>query len=236
MCVRYVLHKTDAALAAIAQALSRSLARPDWVQPRFNVALTQVVPVVAWGPAAAAGEVRGMMWGYVPFYEQGKPRMRLLPNAQAETAAASAAFRQAAAHRRCLVPANGFYEWQTVGREKRPHVFMLRDEESFAFAGLWEPGADRQPETFAILTTEPNEIVRPIHHRMPVILTGAAMGRWLGDQPLPEPEYAALIRPLDAARMTVRPVSRFVSNSRNEGPQCLAPPEPAADTPELPLG
>ena len=234
MCVRYVLHKTDAALAAIAQALSRSLAKPDWVQPRFNVALTNVMPVVAAG--GAGPELRGMMWGYVPFYERGKPRMRLLPNAKAETAPESPAFRQAAARRRCLVPANGFYEWRTVGREKEPHVFMLQDEEPFAFAGLWEPGADRQPETFAILTTEPNEIVRPIHHRMPVILTAATMGRWLGDQPLPAPEYAALIRPLDAARMTVRPVNRFVSNSRHEGPQCLAPPEAAGETPELPLG
>ena len=234
MCVRYVLHKTDAALAAIAQALSRSLAKPDWVQPRFNVALTNVMPVVAAG--GAGPELRGMMWGYVPFYEQGKPRMRLLPNAKAEMAPESPAFRQAAARRRCLVPANGFYEWRTVGREKEPHVFMLQGEEPFAFAGLWEPGAEQQPETFAILTTEPNELVRPIHNRMPVILTLATMARWLGDQPLPAPEYAALIRPLDAARMTGRPVNRFVSNSRHEGPQCLAPPDLAADTPELPLG
>jgi len=234
MCVRYVLHKTDAALAAIAQALSRPLARPDWVQPRFNVALTSVMPVVAAG--GGGPELRGMMWGYVPFYERGKPRRRLLPNAKAETAPASPAFRQAAAHRRCLVPANGFYEWRTVGREKEPHVFMLQGEEPFAFAGIWEPGAEQQPETFAILTTEPNEVVRPIHNRMPVILTAATMGQWLGDQPLPAPEYDALIRPLDAARMTVRPVNRFVSNSRHEGPQCLAPPDPAAETPELPLG
>ncbi|HTT56168.1 MAG TPA: SOS response-associated peptidase [Opitutaceae bacterium] len=234
MCVRYVLHKTDAALAAIAQALSRSLAKPDWVQPRFNVALTNVMPVVAAG--GAGPELRGMMWGYVPFYERGKPRMRLLPNAKAEMAPESPAFRQAAARRRCLVPANGFYEWRTVGREKEPHVFMLQGEEPFAFAGLWEPGAEQQPETFAILTTEPNELVRPIHNRMPVILTLATMARWLGDQPLPAPEYAALIRPLDAARMTGRPVNRFVSNSRHEGPQCLAPPDLAADTPELPLG
>ena len=231
MCVRYTLHKTDAALAAISQALARTLAAPDWVQPRYNVALTQVMPVVAAG--GAGPDVRGMMWGYVPFYEKGKDRRRMLPNAKAETAAVSPAFRSAAARRRCLVPANGFYEWKTVGRLKLPHVFMLQGEEPFAFAGLWEAGADRQPETFAILTTEPNELVRPIHDRMPVILTAATMARWLGDQPLPAPEYEALIRPLAAARMTVRPVHRFVSNSRNEGPQCLAPPDAAP--PELPL-
>lgn len=232
MCVRYTLHKTDAALAAIAQALACRLALPDWVQPRYNVALTHVMPVVAVG--GAGPEVRGMMWGYVPFYERGHARMRLLPNAKAETAAASAAFRQATARRRCLVPANGFYEWKTAGRLKLPHVFMLQGEEPFAFAGIWEAAADPLPETFAILTTEPNELVRPIHNRMPVILTAGMMSRWIGDQPLAEPEYGALIRPLAAERMTVRPVNRFVSNSRNEGARCLAPPDEAP--PELPLG
>jgi putative SOS response-associated peptidase YedK len=233
MCVRYTLHKTDAALAAIAQALARNLALPAWVQPRYNVALTHVMPVVALG--GEGPEVRGMMWGYVPFYERGKTQLRMLPNAKAETATTSAAFRQAAARRRCLVPANGFYEWKAGGRVKRPHVFMLQNEEPFAFAGIWETAeGDKLPETFAILTTEPNELVSPIHNRMPVILTVEVMGRWLGDQPLPEEEFRALTQPLGEGRMTVRPVNRFVSNSRNEGPQCLAPPE--EEPPELPLG
>ena len=233
MCVRYVLHQTDAALAAIAQALSRRLAPPEWARPRYNVALTHVMPVVALG--AEGPEVRGMMWGYVPFYERGKPKMRLLPNAKAETATTLAAFKQAAARRRCLVPANGFYEWKAAGKLRLPHVFMLRDEEPFAFAGFWETAdADRVPETFAVVTTEPNELVRPIHNRMPVILTAGTMSRWIGDQPLPEEEFRKLTRPLAADRMTVRPVSRFVSNSRNEGPPCLAPPD--EPPPELPLG
>ena len=231
MCVRYVLHKTDAALAVIAQALARKLAPPAWAKPRYNVALTHVMPVVALGTDGP--EVRGMMWGYVPFYEREKTQMRMLPNAKAETATTSPAFRQAAAKRRCLVPANGFYEWQTVGKLKLPHVFMLQGEEPFAFAGIWEAAADKLPETFAILTTEPNELVNPIHNRMPVILTAETMPRWIGDQTLPEEEYRALIKPLAAERMTVRPVNRFVSNSRNEGPQCLAPPDEAP--PELPL-
>ena len=233
MCVRYVLHQTDAALAAIAQALSRQLAPPEWAKPRYNVALTQVMPVVAQG--AAGPEVRGMMWGYVPFYERGKPKMRMLPNAKAETAAASAAFRQAAAHRRCLVPANGFYEWRAAGGRKDPQLFMLRGEEPFAFAGIWETAeGERIPETFAVLTTEPNDLVRPIHDRMPVILTAGSMSRWIGDQPLPDEEFRALTRPLPAERMAVRPVNRFVNNARNEGPQCLAPPD--EPPPELPLG
>jgi putative SOS response-associated peptidase YedK len=232
MCVRYTLHKTDAALAVIAQALTCRLTPPAWLVPRFNAALTQMLPVVA--PADGGPQLRGMRWGYVPFYERGKAQRRMLPNAKAETATTRPAFRQAAEHRRCLVPACGFYEWKASGRLKLPHVFMLRGEEPFAFAGIWEAGGDSVPETFAILTTAPNDLVRPIHDRMPVILTTGMMARWIGEQPLPEAEFQELTRPLAAEQMTVRPVSRFVSNSRNEGPQCLAPAEESH--PELPLG
>ncbi|HWA09471.1 MAG TPA: SOS response-associated peptidase [Opitutaceae bacterium] len=232
MCVRYTLHKTDAALAAIAQALARKLAPPEWARPRYNVTLTHIMPVVAVG--ADGPEVRGMMWGLVPFYERKKPQMRMLPNAKAETATTLSAFKQSTAKRRCLVPANGFYEWQTVGKLKLPHLFTLKGEEPFAFAGIWEPAEGNTPETFGILTTEPNELVAPIHNRMPVILTQATMPRWLGSEPLAEDEYRALTKPLPAGLMSERPVNRFVNNSRNEGPQCLEPPEEAP--PELALG
>ncbi len=232
MCVRYTLHKTDAALAAIAKALARNLAPPEWAKPKYNITLTHVVPTVA---AEAEGpKVRGMMWGLVPFYERDKPQMRMLPNATAEKAATSPAFRQATAHRRCLVPANGFYEWQTVGKLKLPHLFTLKDEEPFAFAGIWETGSTEDlPPAFAILTTTPNALVAPIHNRMPVILTEDTMKRWIGSDPLPAEEYQALTRPLAPARMQERPVSRFVSNSRNDGPQCLEPPEETAIEPSL---
>ena len=232
MCVRYTLHKDDAALAAIAQALARKLVPPEWVKPRYNVTLTQVMPVVAEGTPGP--EIRGMMWGLVPFYERKKPQRRMLPNAKAETAETLTAFKHSVARRRCLVPANGFYEWQTMGKLKFPHLFTLKDEEPFAFAGIWEPAEGDLPETYGILTTAPNELVAPIHHRMPVILTQETMPRWLGGEPLPAEEYRALTQPLPAARMSERPVNRFVNNSRNEGPQCLAPPEEAP--PELALG
>jgi putative SOS response-associated peptidase YedK len=167
-------------------------------------------------------------------YERNKPQMRMLPNAKAETAATLAAFKQSVAKRRCLVPANGFYEWQTVGRLKLPYLFTLKNEEPFAFAGIWEPAEGDTPETYGILTTVPNELVAHIHHRMPVMLTPETMPRWLGDEPLPEAEYRELTMPLAAEKMQVRPVNRFVNNSRNEGPQCLDPPEEAP--PELALG
>lgn len=232
MCVRYTLHKSDAALAAIARALKSQLAAPDWVVPRYNIILTQTVPVVASG--AEAPEIRSMLWGLIAFFEREKTQRRLLPNAKAETAPKLPAFKSAVAKRRCLVPANGFYEWKTVGRLKLPHLFMLRNEAPFAFAGIWEEGTKDEPENFSILTTEPNAIVSPIHDRMPVILTEETMARWLGSEPLAPEEYQALVRPLEPALMTVRPVSCYVSNTRNEGPECLAAP-PEAE-PELNLG
>jgi len=226
MCVRYTLHKTDAALAAIAQALAKKLAPPEWATPKYNVTLTNVTPVVAMGEIGP--EIRGMMWGMVPGFARKHEEMRMWPNAMAEKALKSPAWRSAVAKRRCLVPANGFYEWETVGPMKYPHLFTLRDEEPFAFAGIWEPAEEKLPETFAILTTPPNEIVKPYHHRMPVLLPKELMPRWLSGEPLEPEEFEALTRPLPSERMRQREVSRFVNKSGNEGPECHAPPEPRA--------
>lgn len=234
MCVRYTLHKTDAALAAISRALGVSLGTPDGAVPRFNVTLTSTMPVVALGPSGAG--VRAMRWGLVPAGDRGKPHPRLLANARSETAATLPAFRAAMAGRRCLVPANGFYEWATVGRQKLPHLFTLRDEEPFAFAGIWDPPAAGLPETYCILTTQPNALVARVHDRMPVIFGADTMGRWLGDSPLPDAELGRLFTPFAAERMESRSVSRFVSNSRHEGPECLAPPTDDPPEPEFDFG
>jgi putative SOS response-associated peptidase YedK len=234
MCVRYTLHKTDAALGAISRALGVLLGTPDWAGPRFNVALTNTMPVVAF--AGGAPGVRPMRWGLVPQGERVSASPRLLANARSETAAKMPAFRKAVAARRCLVPANGFYEWKASGGVKWPHLFTLAGEEPFAFAGIWDPAGEGLPETYCILTTEPNELVAAVHGRMPVILTQETMPRWLGDRPLEEGELARLVRPIEAQRMECRPVSRFVSNSRNEGPGCLAPADHSPPEPELDFG
>jgi putative SOS response-associated peptidase YedK len=231
MCVRYTLHKTDAALSAISKALGMPLESPDWARPRFNVSLTDTMPVVALAQGAAG--VRPMRWGLVPLSERAGPRPRLLANARSETAAKLPAFRAGVARRRCLVPANGFYEWKAIGGVKWPHLFTLTDEEPFAFAGIWDPAAGGFPETYCILTTRPNEIVARVHNRMPVILTAETMPRWLGDQPLEADALRPLVSPIDSGRIVCRQVSRSVSSSRNEGPECLAPPDEAPPEPEF---
>ena len=165
--------------------------------------LTDTMPVVARVQDAVG--VRPMRWGIVPAGERANPRPRLLANARSETAATMAAFRKGIASRRCLVPANGFYEWETRGGVKLPHLFTLADEEPFAFAGIWDPAADKLPETYCLLTTQPNELVAKVHDRMPVILTAETMGRWIGDQPLAEADYKALVSPLDTGAHAIPP-------------------------------
>jgi putative SOS response-associated peptidase YedK len=231
MCVRYTLHKTDAALGAISRALGVPLEAPDWAGPRYNVTLTDTMPVVACDAGQPA--VRAMRWGLVPPGERGKDRPRLLANARSETAAALPAFRRAVAERRCLVPANGFFEWRSAGGVKWPHLFTLRDEEPFAFAGIWDPAAGELPETYCILTTAPNSLVARVHDRMPVILAADSMTRWIGERPLAAEELRLLVSPFAAERMASRPVSRYVNNSRHQGPDCLAPPDETPPEPEF---
>ena len=233
MCVRYTLHRPDAAIATVAKALGVRLDPKDWIQPsRYNVALSQVAPVVR--AEDGAPRLRPMQWGLVPPADRGLPRRRPLGNARLETLARLPAFRAAAAARRCLVPVNGFYEYKDLGSRKQPYVFMQPDGEPFALAGLWEPPLEGLPPSFCVVTTAPNSVMTGIHDRMPLVLTGSSMGLWLGEQPL---EAAALRRieaPLPAELLVARRVNAYVNNSRNEGPRCLEPPDP--EPPEFDFG
>ena len=140
-----------------------------------------------------------------------------------------------------MIPASGFYEWEKLGRFRKPWYFRWRDERPFGFAGLWESwhAADGAVlETCAVITTGPNELMRPIHHRMPVLLTPEQFGPWL-DSGVTQPEkLSPLLRPPPAERMSATAVSTFVNSVRNEGPACLAPagPDDTGEAPQLSLG
>lgn len=235
MCNRYSLHSKEEALQALAEALRDGLDPPDWVfNPRYNIAPGLLVPaIVREGDARA--KLRPMHWGLIPYHERDKPRKSMWPNAKAETAQASPAFRRSTAKRRCLVPANGYYEWATAGKLKLPHFFTLRSGRPFAFAGIWEPGAGDVPASLAILTTRPNALSARIHDRMPVVLPADRAERWLGSEPLPDAEFAALTQPLPDELMAEREVNRYVNDSRNDGPRCLAAPDEPTPDPQLSL-
>ena len=214
MCSRYFL---DADGNVIAYTFR--VATDDRVVKRYNIAPTQDAPVVrAFGTDR---ELAMLRWGLVPPWAKELAVGTRMINARGESAGTKPAFREAMKARRCLVPATGFYEWKGVAGRKQPFAISLPDRPLFAFAGLWESWRPREGEiveTFTILTTDANETVAQIHDRMPVILSADAEEMWLRGEAA---EAASLVKPY-AGPVTMRAVSRFVSSSRNEGPECLA--------------
>ena len=192
--------------------------------PRYNIAPTQPVAVIGVQPKTGRRGLAQLSWGLVPRDALGKERGFI--NARSETASAKPAFSDAFAHRRCLIPATGFYEWQKLdARRRQPWLIRLAAPGPFAFAGLWEPAAalPGAKPTCTILTTEPNELARPIHDRMPVILAPADYALWLDPALEVAAELRPLLRPFPAAAMTAYPVSTRVNNPAFDDPACLAP-------------
>ena len=223
MCYRYVLHLE--ALQALAEYLAVS--HPVEWRSRYNLAPGQPVPVVRRQDGATTREIVTLRWGLVPAWARDADPARAPANARAESLADRPTFREAFRHRRCLVPASGFYEWQGRGRRRQPWLFRPRDGISFCFAGLWEtwhdPVADRAIETCAIITTAPNELVRPIHDRMPAILAPEDSLRWLNPDLAQPGDLAPLLRPFPAGAMMATPVTSRVNNIRHDDAACLEP-------------
>ncbi|KPJ91877.1 MAG: hypothetical protein AMS18_08490, partial [Gemmatimonas sp. SG8_17] len=146
-------------------------------------------------------------------------------NARAETVAEKPTYRDSFKSRRCLIPADGFYEWQKRASGKQPYYFKMNDGKVFAFAGLWDEWwrAGTSLESCTILTTEPNELTRPIHNRMPVILQPTEYDTWLDPDVNDPARLGSLLRPFPARQMAAYPVSTFVSRAGNEGPTCIEP-------------
>lgn len=216
MCGRFSLSKSAIALAETFQLETL----PEWT-PRYNIAPTQTVMAIA-ADTTHIRKMRLFRWGLVPSWAKDLAIGTRLINARAETVAEKPSFRAAFKQRRCLIPADGFYEWQRLDRQtKQPYYFQLADKQPFAFAGLWEhwQGNGAVVETCTILTTQANELLQPIHDRMPVILAPKDYDRWL--EPTVTPEHQALLRPYDADLMQGYRVSHLVNRATNESPDCV---------------
>ena len=223
MCGRFTL-RTPA--SAVARQFGLLEAPP--LEPRFNVAPSQSVLAVRMTLQGGSPrrELVWLRWGLMPGWAKDPALGNRLINARAETAAAKPAFRAAFRHRRCLVPADGFYEWQHAGVQKQPYFFHFQNHGPFGLAGLWEswPGPDGPAvQTFTILTTMANNLVRPIHDRMPVIIAPADYPLWL-DPAVEEPaRLARLLAPYPEGEMAVYPVSSRINRPGNEDPRCVEP-------------
>jgi putative SOS response-associated peptidase YedK len=190
--------------------------------PKYNIAPTQ--PVLAVREGGAGREAAFLRWGLVPSWAKDAKASPI--NARSETAADKPMFRAALRKRRCLIPASGFYEWLALAGQKRkqPYCFRPKDEKPWGFAGLWErwAGPAGPVESCCILTTEANDLVRPVHDRMPVILPAQHWPAWLDTALQDAGQLAPLLRPYPAEAMRAYPVGPLVSNPRNDGPDCLA--------------
>ncbi len=198
---------------------------PAW-PPRYNLAPTQPAPTVVKAASQLARQFKMHRWGLIPPWAKDPGIGSQLINARAETVAAKPAFRKAFRERRCLILADGFFEWQRRGRHKQPFHIRMRDGRPFAFAGLWEywegpegPAID----SCTILTTTANELVGTLHDRMPVILAPQDYDLWLDPAIQKVERLESLLRPYPSEEMTAYPVSTRVNNPANESPECVEP-------------
>lgn len=220
MCGRYVLSVPGDLLAS-----AFGLEEVPELAPRYNVAPSQVMPIVR-GTEDRRRELAYARWGLVPHWAKEAAIGNRLINARAEGLADKPSFRDSFKRRRCLIPANGFYEWQKVGTKKQPWLLRLAGGAPFAFAGLWsswtDPESRESLETFAIVTTEPNPLAARVHDRMPVILPDAARATWL-DPRAERERLLGLLAAYPAAEMEAFPVSTRVNSPANDDPACVEP-------------
>ena len=216
MCGRFAFYSPTEAAAALF-GVSGSVD----VQPRYNIAPTQYVAAVR-TDAEEQRELVKLRWGLVPFWAKDPSIGNRMINARAETVAEKPSYRNAYKHRRCLVLADGFYEWRRQGDAKTPYYISLASGEPFALAGLWENWTDKESgeslQTTTLITTDANDFMAPLHHRMPVILEAATASDWLAGSPDLLDDVAAITPPLQAW-----PVDRRVNNARNEGDDLVRP-------------
>jgi putative SOS response-associated peptidase YedK len=217
MCGRFTLKTSPRVIAKLLGVKS-----VPTIEPRYNIAPSQPVLAVRLAPESGEREVVMFKWGLIPSWAKEPGIGNSLINARADTVAEKPAFRSAFKKRRCLAPADGFYEWKRENG-KTPYYFRLKDESPFAFAGLWEryEKGDEPVESCTLITCEANGVVAPVHNRMPVILKPEDYARWLDTEEQRAEALVGLLAPLPDDWLSAHPVGKLVNNPRNEDPRCI---------------
>jgi putative SOS response-associated peptidase YedK len=224
MCGRYRLSKRKQLIEEHFDTVSGD---EDW-NPRYNVAPTQPVPIIRQNPKEPIRQQSLVRWGLIPSWAKDASDAAKRINARSETAATNPVFRDALKSRRCLIPADGFYEWRRTGKTKQPFCFEVNNGELFAFAGLWDRWKDATGQwvkSCSILTTTPNAVTSAIHDRMPVILDRSNYDLWLDPGMTNVDAVGDLLKPYDARLMRCYPVSARVNHVDNDDEACSAPVE-----------
>lgn len=222
MCGRYV----NAARRAQVEKEFKTIVGKDAAdKPRYNIAPAQMIDTVV----SLDGErtLDQKKWGLIPSWAKDVEIARNLINARAETITEKPSFRDAFKKRRCIIPASGFYEWKKAKGGNQPYYFYLNDKELFGFAGLWEEWLDKESgellETCTIITTSANEALKPVHHRMPVILKAADYDEWLDDKVMDSERLQKLLTPYPAQEMAAHPVSTDVNTPAADSSELIIP-------------
>ena len=228
MCGRYRLSRRKQLIAEYFETESEV----DW-EPRYNIAPSQDVGIIRQNLSTGKRRFSRARWGLIPSWANDAKIGLSTINARAETVTDKPAFRDAFTSGRCLIPADGFYEWQRSGKEKQPFHFGMHDDSLFAFAGLWDRWTDPTGtvlESCSILTTTANSLLANLHHRMPVILPKDKYDLWLDPGLKNIKELRHLLVPFDAAQMRCFPVSTRVNAVCNDDPDCVVPTDYSSPT------
>jgi putative SOS response-associated peptidase YedK len=218
MCGRYTLVEVD----GLQRRFALEEALPE-VPARYNVAPTQTMPVIT---RHSPNHLELMRWGLIPSWAKDPSIGSKMINARAETVAEKPSFKRSLERRRCLIPATGFYEWKQTEDGKVPHYIHLTDEPIFAFAGLyenWRAPDETWIRSYTIITTTANDLMAPLHNRMPVIIDQEDEDLWLDPDATETERLLPLLRPYPARKMAAHPVSRTVNSPANESPTLIAP-------------
>ena len=220
MCGRFALRSS---IKELAEALEATSVKIREEKARYNIAPTQ--EIVAAREEGEERELLTLKWGLVPSWTKDPTIGARMINARSETVTEKPAFKEAFRRRRCLIPADGFYEWKRTDRGKQPFFFKMKDEQPFAFAGLWEhwEGDGETIESCTILTTRANEVLAPVHDRMPVIVAPEDYKLWLDQQVTKSDRLTPLLRPYPAELMASYQVAPRVNNPRYDSEDLLAP-------------
>ena len=221
MCGRYRLSRRK----QIVEEYFDAHGDEDW-GPRYNIAPTQPVPVIRQHPHEPRRVFSLMRWGLIPNWAKDMSGSAGMINARSETATMKPAFRDPMRFRRCLVPADGFYEWRKTGTSKQPYCFEVNDGQLFAFAGLWDGWRDPSGQwirSCSILTRTPNALTSPVHDRMPVILSREAYDLWLDPGRTDVDVLPDLLKPFDARLMRYFAVSSRLNQVANDDEACSLP-------------
>lgn len=220
MCGRFTLHTPE---SRIREAFHLAQTAPLGLTPRYNIAPSQPVPIIR--DTDVGREMVLAKWGLVPHWSK-EPRTKYSTiNARIETVAEKPVYRTPFKHRRCLIPADGFYEWRVVDDHKVPHYIRMRDGEVFALAGLWDrwDGDGEHLESCSLIVMPANEIMKPLHERMPAIIAPAHYDLWLDARVTDKAELMGYLNSAPSSQLTFYPISPRVNSPKHDDDRCIQP-------------